>query len=200
MAGRPGAVWKPAGAMRRRLSRHPFPCRRPERSRLGNRFFFTPPPGLRGGCYTLHLTCAVGEDWVPFYLLAPRQGRHAPIAFLASTLTYIAHANHTRGNVDAAFRARMAEWGACPYNANDFPIYGRSTYNRHDDGTGISLSSRLRPILTMRPGYITFDDVKGSGLRHFVADTHLLAWLEDKGFECPSSAAHRIPQYTHRGM
>jgi N,N-dimethylformamidase len=146
-------------------------------------FTFTPPPGLRSGCYMLHLTCADGEDWVPFYLLAPRQGPHAPIAFLASTLTYIAYANHARGNADAAFRARVADWGAYPYNADDFPIYGRSTYNRHDDGTGISLSSRLRPILTMRPGYITFDDAKGSGLRHFVADTHLLAWLEDKGFD-----------------
>jgi N,N-dimethylformamidase len=145
-------------------------------------FTFTPPPGLRSGCYMLHLTCEDGEDWLPFYLLAPRDGPHAPIAFLASTFTYIAYANHARGNVDAAFRARVAEWRAYPHNADDFPLYGRSTYNRHDDGTGISLSSRLRPILTMRPGYITFDDAKGSGLRHFVADTHLLAWLEDKGF------------------
>jgi N,N-dimethylformamidase len=146
-------------------------------------FTFTPPPGLRSGCYMLHLSCAAGEDWLPFYLLAPREGPHAPIAFLASTFTYIAYANHARGNVDAAFRARVAEWGAYPYNADDFPLYGRSTYNRHDDGAGISLSSRLRPILTIRPGYITFDDAKGSGLRHFVADTHLLAWLEDKGFD-----------------
>ncbi len=143
---------------------------------------FTPPAGLRSGCYMLHLTCAAGEDWLPFYLLPPRQGPHARIAFLASTFTTIAYANHARGNTDAAFRARMAAWGTYPYNADDFPVYGRSTYNRHDDGSGISLSSRLRPILTMRPGYITFNDAKGSGLRHFVADTHLLAWLEDKGF------------------
>jgi N,N-dimethylformamidase len=34
----------------------------------------------------------------------------------------------------------------------------------------------------MRPGYLTFNDPHGSGLRHFSADTHLLAWLEDKGF------------------
>jgi N,N-dimethylformamidase len=145
-------------------------------------FAFVVPDDLRSGCYLLHLTCAEGEDWLPFYVLAPRQGPRAPIAFLASTLTYIAYANHARGNCDAALRARMAAWGAYPHNADDYPIYGRSTYNRHDDNSGISLSSRRRPILTMRPGYLTFNDAAGSGLRHFVADTHLLAWLEDKGF------------------
>jgi len=144
-------------------------------------FIFTPPTGLRSGCYMLHLSCAGGEDWLPFYLLPPCAGPHADIVFLASTFTYIAYANHARDNTDAGFRDRIADWGAYPYPADDFPIYGRSTYNRHPDGTGISLSSRLRPILTMRPGYLTFNDKNGSGLRHFPADSHLLAWLEDKG-------------------
>jgi N,N-dimethylformamidase len=59
--------------------------------------------------------------------------------------------------------------------------FGNSTYNRHPDGSGVSLSSRLRPVLTMRPGFLTFNDARGSGLRHYPADTHLLAWLEAKG-------------------
>jgi N,N-dimethylformamidase len=33
----------------------------------------------------------------------------------------------------------------------------------------------------MRPGYLTFDDARGSGLRHYPADTHLLDWLEEHG-------------------
>ena len=33
----------------------------------------------------------------------------------------------------------------------------------------------------MRPGFLTFNDPRGSGLRHYPADTHLLAWLEAKG-------------------
>ena len=33
----------------------------------------------------------------------------------------------------------------------------------------------------MRPGYITYFDRRGSGLRHFPADTHLLDWLTAKG-------------------
>ena len=41
----------------------------------------------------------------------------------------------------------------------------------------------MRPILTMRPGFLTFNDPRGSGMRHYPADTHLLAWLEAKGFD-----------------
>ena len=139
------------------------------------------PQDMPSGAYALHLSCDGGEDRLPFYVLPPRDGPHAAVAFLASTFTYQAYANHARGNFDAAFRARAAAWGASPYNADDYPAYGRSTYNRHADNSGIAFSSRLRPVLTMRPGYLTFNDAKGSGLRHYPADTHLLAWLEAKG-------------------
>ncbi len=136
---------------------------------------------LPSGAYALRLTCAGGEDFLPFYVLPKSGGPHARIAFLASTFTYQAYANHARGNADAAFLARMREWGAAAYNPDQYPVYGRSTYNRHGDGSGIALSSRLRPILTMRPGFLTFNDARGSGLRHYPADAHLLAWLQEKG-------------------
>ena len=145
-------------------------------------FTFTVPAELRSGCYMLHLSCEAGEDWLPFYVLTASGAPRAPIAFLASTFTYIAYANYARGNADAAYKSRIAEWGAYPYNADDYPTYGKSTYNRHPDGSGVSLSSRLRPILTMRPGFPTFNDPRGSGTRHFIADSHVLGWLEDKGF------------------
>ena len=144
-------------------------------------FSFTVPDDLKSGAYALHIACDRGEDWLPLYVLPPRGVARSPLAFLASTFTYQAYANHARGNADAAYKARVAAWGAYPHNPDDYPIYGRSTYNKHADGSGISLSSRLRPILTMRPGFLTFDDPKGSGLRHYPADTHLLAWLEAKG-------------------
>lgn len=143
-------------------------------------FTFGVPADLRSGAYALHLACAGGEDWLPLYVLPPRGTTTAPVAFLASTFTYQAYANHARGNADEAYRARVTEWGAYPHNADDYPVYGRSTYNRHPDRSGIAFSSRLRPILTMRPGYLTFNDARGSGLRHYPADTHLLAWLEAK--------------------
>jgi N,N-dimethylformamidase len=144
-------------------------------------FEFPVPQGLRSGAYALHLTCAAGEDWLPLYILPPTGTAGAPVAFLASTFTYQAYANHARGNNDTAYKARVAAWGAYPHNPSDFPLYGGSTYNRHADNSGIALSSRLRPIMTMRPGFLTFNDAKGSGLRHYPADTHLLAWMEAKG-------------------
>ncbi len=144
-------------------------------------FDFAVPTDLASGAYCLHLSCTGGEDRLPFYVLPPRQGPRPGVAFLASTFTYQAYANHARGNFDDAFRARAEAWRASPYNPDDYPCYCRSTYNRHADGSGVAFSSRLRPILTMRPGFLTFDDPKGSGLRHYPADTHLLAWLEAKG-------------------
>ena len=128
---------------------------------------FTVPDDLPSGAYALHLTCAGGEDWLPLYVLPPRGTATAPVVFLASTFTYQAYANHARGNADAAYKARVAAWGAYPHNPDDYPVYGRSTYNKHPDGSGIAFSSRLRPILTMRPGFLTFNDARGSGLRHY---------------------------------
>ncbi len=143
---------------------------------------WTVPDDLPSGAYALHLSCEGGEDWLPLYVLPRRQGPFAPIAFLASTFTYQAYANHERSSMDAGYYERVSAWQAYPYNPMDYPIYGRSTYNKHRDGSGISFSSRRRPILTMRPGFLTFCDPRGSGMRHYPADFHLLAWLEAKGF------------------
>ncbi len=143
-------------------------------------FSWQVPDDLRSGAYAFHLTCTEGEDWLPFYVLPKREGPFAPVVFLASTFTYQAYANHARGNADAAYKARAREWGAYPNNPDDHPDFAYSTYNRHRDDTGVSITTRRRPILTMRPGFLTFNDAKGSGLRHYPADTHLLAWLEEK--------------------
>ena len=142
---------------------------------------WTVPDDLPSGAYALRLTCAAGEDYLPLYVLPKRTGPFAKVAFLASTFTYQAYANHARDNADADYMARVAAWGASPHNPDHYPLYGRSMYNVHLDSSGISFSSRLRPILTMRPGFLTFNDARGSGLRHYPADTHLLAWLDAKG-------------------
>ncbi|MFI5011126.1 MAG: N,N-dimethylformamidase beta subunit family domain-containing protein [Hyphomicrobiales bacterium] len=144
-------------------------------------FTWTVPDDLRSGAYAFHLSCPAGEDWLPFYVLSKREGPFAPIAFLASTFTYQAYANHARGSADEAYHRRVREWGAYPHNPDQHPLYAASTYNRHRDNTGVAFSSRRRPILTMRPGFLTFNDARGSGLRHYPADTHILAWLEAKG-------------------
>jgi len=121
------------------------------------------------------------QDIVPFYVLPPAGVVTAPLVFVASTFTYRIYGNHQRGNVDDAFRQRQAECGAYKWNAQDHSEYAASTYNVHRDGSGVCYSSPRRPLLTMRPGHITYNDARGSGLRHFPADTHLIDWLTAKG-------------------
>jgi N,N-dimethylformamidase len=144
-------------------------------------FEVTIPEGMASGVYGVRLRGGVEQDIVPFYVLPPAGVVTAPLVFVASTFTYQIYGNHQRGNVDDAFRQRQAEWGAYKWNAQDHPEYAASTYNVHRDGSGICYSSARRPLLTMRPGYITYNDARGSGLRHFPADTHLIDWLTAKG-------------------
>lgn len=144
-------------------------------------FDFTVPADLPSGAYVMRLAADGHADELPFYVRPPRGRPGADVLFIASTYTYQAYANHARSSTDAAYRARVAAWNAYPHNPDDHPDYGRSTYNRHRDGSGICYSSRLRPVLTWRPRYLTFLDARGSGMRHYPADTHLLDWLEAQG-------------------
>lgn len=141
-------------------------------------FTFDVPTTLASGSYAFEISCGDDREYLPFFVSASKDGPHNKIAVLASTFTFQVYANHVRNNADAAYRERVAVWGAYPWNAEDYPGYGASTYNLHSDGTGICYSSRLRPMLTVRPGYLTFNDPKGSGLRHYAADSQLYAWLD----------------------
>ena len=144
-------------------------------------FSFTIPASLRSGVYGMRLKTADGVDTIPFYV-RPQIGKPtAKIAVLASSFTYQVYTNHMRNGLDEAFRTRMRDWGAAPWSPDEYAQYGRSTYNFHLDRSGVCYSTRLRPQLTIRPGFLTFHDEKGSGLRHFPADTHLADWLERLG-------------------
>ena len=52
-----------------------------------------------------------------------------------------------RGNTSDSLRRTVAQWGAWPWNADDHPEYGLSTYNYHRDGSGIAYASRRRPFI-----------------------------------------------------
>jgi N,N-dimethylformamidase len=143
-------------------------------------FSFSVPSDLPSGPYAFHLKSEEGEDWLPFFVLPPKGKVTADVAVLVPTFTYQAYANYARHNCDDQYKARVREWNAYPFNPDDYPVYGRATYNRHRDGSGIAYSSRLRPILNMRPGFLAYRDDRGSGLRTYPADTHLFAWLRAK--------------------
>lgn len=139
-------------------------------------------PDWPSGVYLVELTKDDAIDRLPFYVL-PEAGKRKKICVLGSTYTFQAYANFARGNLDQALRDRMAAWDVPKHNPDDYDIYGFSMYNYHPDGSGHHFSSRLRPMMTMRPGFLTFCDANGSGIRHFPADTHLLWWLDNQGYD-----------------
>ncbi|PSH65291.1 N,N-dimethylformamidase beta subunit family domain-containing protein [Phyllobacterium sophorae] len=140
------------------------------------------PEGTRSGVYGLEIDNGDSKDTIPFYVIPGARTERQKIVFLVPTFTYLAYANFARGNFAGELVERVAAWNAYPHNPDEVGAYGYSTYSRHPDGSGITLSSRLRPILTMRPQYLIYFDSKGSGMRHFSADSHLTDWLEEKGF------------------
>ncbi len=151
----------------------------------------TLPEPFRSDAYALILTAGGVEENIPFFVVPPKGKANAKIAVLVSTYTYTIYGNHARPEwlTDPAWREAYVEqaraWNAYPYNPGAHPEYGLSTYNYHSDGSGIALVTWRRPMLNLRIGYITYPypQIRGSGLRHYPADSHLLMWLAHKGYE-----------------
>lgn len=151
----------------------------------------TLPEDFKSDAYALLLSAGGIEENIPFFVV-PAKGRPtAKIAVLVSTYTYTVYGNHARPEWmnDPAWRAahvaQTKAWHAYPYNPGEHRDYGLSTYNYHTDGSGIALVSWRRPMLNLRIGYVTYPypEIRGSGLRHYPADSHLLMWLAHMGHE-----------------
>jgi N,N-dimethylformamidase len=137
---------------------------------------WTVPGDQRSALYALHLTAGEAEEFIPFAVVPPRGKRNADICFLLPSATYMAYANsgrHFRNDTVEMkqFRATVMTGSDCFLQAHS--EYGLSTYDTHSDGSGVSISSRLRPVLNMRP------KVRVWGL---AADTHITSWMEDAGY------------------
>ena len=151
---------------------------------------WTVPPGTRSGAYALRLKAGDHEENVPFFVVPPKGKTTADICVIISTFTYVVYHNHARPEYlgDPVWRkawdSQVAEWGGYPHNPGGHHEYGLSTYNYHTDRSGICFASWHRPMLNVRMGYITYPypEIRASGLRHYPADTHLLSWLEAKGY------------------
>ena len=145
-------------------------------------FTYTVPDDLPSGVYAARLTCGEHADMIPFFVRPPLGKPGSAVCVLVPTFTYTVYGNYSRGLTNDEYRARAREWGAAERTADDHGEYGLSTYNFHRDGSGIGYASRLRPILNLRSGFLAYVDQRGSGLRHFPADTHLFDWLEESGY------------------
>ena len=118
-------------------------------------FGFQIPEDLPSGVYAARLQTTTSEDYVPFFVRPPQGTATSKVALLIPTFSYLAYASTgPRG-----FPRRM------------------STYAGHTDGSGVAYSSRLRPITDMRP------KVASRNPWQFMADTHLVDWLDVKGFD-----------------
>jgi N,N-dimethylformamidase len=146
-------------------------------------FTWTVPDDLPTGVYVVRLSCGEFEDAVPVFICPPKGKRTANLAVLVSTFTYTVYGNNARVDYQPSWLDRIAEWDAYPWNPAEYPELGCSTYNFHSDGSGICHASHLRPLLNLRPGYITYGYGESSGLRHFQADSHLIAWLHENAID-----------------
>lgn len=146
-------------------------------------FSFTLPDDIPSGVYVMRISCDGHEDAIPFFVCPPLGKPKAKLCVLVSTFTYVIYGNHARPDYKPFWQDKIRDWGSYPYNPAEYPQYGLSTYNYHADGSGICHASHKRPLFNLKPGYFTFGETECSGLRHFPADMHLIAWLHAKGID-----------------
>jgi N,N-dimethylformamidase len=148
-------------------------------------FTLTIPTTLKSGLYAARLRAGGEEDYLPF-VVKPAPGKEKHIAFLLPTASYMAYANEhmaTNAALIELVAGRLALLDKHSLFLNEHREYGASCYDTHSDGSGVCYSSRLRPILNMRPKHISALGGFGSSLWQFNADTHITDWLEAMGYE-----------------
>lgn len=142
------------------------------------------PADAKSRFYAAKLTTEEGdEDYIPFWVVPEVGKEQSKIAVMVPTISYMAYANeHLACNAGGAellvYRVPIMQ------HQNMFLAehreYGGSIYDTHTDGTGICFSSRLRPILSIRPKY---DHFLAQAPWQYPADLHLIYWLETMGYE-----------------
>lgn len=148
-------------------------------------FEFKLPQGLKSGLYAAHISTAHDEDFIPFVIRPPRGTKQADLLFVIPTASYMAYANEHM-MTDAPLAEHLTDQVVVMQNTDVFlhehREFGASCYDSHSDGSGVCYTSRLRPVLTMRPKYQSWLGGKGSSLWQMNADTHITDWLEASGF------------------
>jgi N,N-dimethylformamidase len=152
-------------------------------------FAWTVPEDTPSGVYAAHLQTGDAEDFVPF-TVRPRRGRPtADVAVLLPTFSYLAYANEQllageAGETLAAIDGFRIEYPVLPQDVYAVENRLLSLYDKHRDGSGVCYSSRMRPIVNMRPKYELSPLNTGKGGPHqFNADLHLIDWLRETGVE-----------------
>jgi N,N-dimethylformamidase len=138
------------------------------------------PNDWRSGFYAARIRCGTQEEYIPFFVV-PRRGKATSrLAFLVPTASYMAYANeHLFMSGESAHAlGRLAVFDERDVFTNEHREVGLSLYDYHADGSGVCYSSRLRPIVNMRPKYQFAGGLMGSNLHQYNGDTHIVNWLE----------------------
>ncbi len=138
-------------------------------------------PALKSGVYAARLTAGETVEHVVFFLRPKTPS--APIAMLMPTCSYLAYANerlaldYASSQVLSSQVPVIHEWDL---ELHERPEYGLSCYDSHGDGAGVCYSTRLRPILNMRPRHRMAGTVVPW---QFPADLPVIYWLEAMGYD-----------------
>ena len=138
-------------------------------------------PELPSGVYAARLRADGSEEHVPFCVRPPRGSASADVAMVLPTASYMAYMNDHQG-MDADWAqlilAHTPVLSETDLLLNERRELGLSMYDSHRDGSGSCYSTRLRPLLTMRPRYLS---PVASGPWGFVSDLYLIDWLTSTG-------------------
>lgn len=141
----------------------------------------TAAPDLPSGVYALRLRAGDFEDHTPFFVRA-LPGRESRIALVLPTASYMAYADEhlaTAAPMGQAIVGHTPALQPMDLLLMEHPELGLSMYELHVDGSGVSFSSRRRPILNMRPRH-RFSFL---GTWQFPSDLYIVDWLEQRGYE-----------------
>ena len=150
-------------------------------------FPLTIPPTLPSGVYAARLrinriSSAETEDYIPFFVRPGMDKAKANIALIIPTFSYMAYANDNlcvNSVIAELLTGRIPLLQASDLLLNKERGYGLGTYASYRDGWGVNITSRLRPILNMRPKYI---HILSPSLWQLNADLHLVDWLSEVGY------------------
>ena len=143
-------------------------------------------PAMKSGIYAARLRGGDDEEYI-WFTVGPAPGERRQIALLLPTASYMAYANDHLGTDGTG--AELLNNIVSVLSPHDLVLnerweYGGSLYDVHSDGSGICYSSRLRPMVNMRPKR---ENILGgfgrSRLWQFAADTHITDWLEAMGYD-----------------
>ncbi len=147
-------------------------------------FEWAVPADQKSAFYAAKLTTPEGdEDYIPFWVVPEVGKAQSKIAMMVPTISYMAYANeHLANNAGGAelLVYRVPIMQDQNMFLSEHREYGGSIYDTHTDGSGICLSSRLRPILSIRPKY---DHFLSQSPWQYPADLHLIYWLEKMGYD-----------------